>query len=125
MASIAIKKKETTHPKPEINLVKLIERFGSEEKCRNYIKHLRWPVKITCPRCEGTTISTIAKRNQFDCDSCRYQFSVTAGSIFHDSHLPLWKWFLTTYMIIESRKGVSANQVKRTLGVSYKTAWYL
>ena len=61
----------------------------------------------------------------FECNSCRYQFSVTASTIFHDSHLPLWKWFATMYLMIESKKGISANQVKRTLGVSYKTAWYL
>jgi transposase-like protein len=65
------------------------------------------------------------KRNQYDCDACRYQFSVTAGTIFNDSHLPLWKWFLAVYLLCESRKGMSANQLKRTLGVSYKTAWYL
>ena len=52
-------------------------------------------------------------------------FSVTAGTIFHDSHLPLWKWFLTIYMMVESKKGISANQIKRTIDVSYKTAWYL
>jgi hypothetical protein len=56
---------------------------------------------------------------------CRYQFSVTAGTIFHDTHLPLWKWFLAVYLIVESKKGISANQLKRTLGDSYKTAWYL
>ncbi|HEY1903149.1 MAG TPA: IS1595 family transposase [Terracidiphilus sp.] len=50
---------------------------------------------------------------------------MTAGTIFNDSHLPLWKWFLCTYLICESRKGMSANQIKRTLGISYKTAWYL
>ncbi len=57
--------------------------------------------------------------------SCRYQFSVTAGTVFHDSHLPLWKWFLAIYLIGESKKGISAKQLQRTLGVSYKTAWYL
>jgi len=70
-------------------------------------------------------ISRIYNRNQFDCDSCRYQFSVTAGTMFADSHLPLWKWFLATYLICESRKGMSANQISRVIGVSYKTAWYL
>jgi hypothetical protein len=48
-----------------------------------------------------------------------------SGTIFHDTHLPLWKWFLAVYMMIEAKKGVSANQLKRTLDVSYKTAWYL
>ena len=70
-------------------------------------------------------ISRIKERNQFDCDNCRYQFSITAGTIFNDSHLPLWKWFLCVYLLSESKKGMSANQLKRILGVSYKTAWYL
>ena len=76
-------------------------------------------------RCGSLSISRISTRNQLDCNSCRHRFSVTTGSIFHDTHLPLWKWFLATYTIIESKKGVSANQIKREIGVSYKTAWYL
>jgi transposase-like protein len=108
-----------------VNLCNLIEQFGSEEKCRAYLEALRWTDAIICPRCESRKISRIVKRNQFDCDECRYQFSVTAGTIFNDSHLPLWKWFLCVYLLCESRKGMSANQIKRTLGVSYKTAWYL
>lgn len=112
-------------PKSEMNLAQLIERFGSEEKCRAFLEQMRWPNGVRCPRCESDRISRIVKRNQFDCDSCRYQFSVTAGTLFHDSHLPLWKWFLAIYLICESKKGISANQLKRTLGVSYKTAWYL
>lgn len=109
----------------DMNLPKLIEQFRSEEKCRAYLEALRWPEKVSCPRCASLKISRIASRAQFDCDSCRYQFSVTAGTIFHDSHLPLWKWLLATYMMVEAKKGVSANQLKRTLAVSYKTAWYL
>ncbi|MGI8770183.1 MAG: transposase, partial [Acidobacteriaceae bacterium] len=81
-----------------IDLCKLIEQFGSEPKCREYLEALRRQDGIVCPRCEGRTISKIAARNQFDCDSCRYQFSATAGTIFHDSHLPLWKWFFATYL---------------------------
>ncbi len=109
----------------EINLVELIERFHDEDRCRKYLEGLRWPDGLTCPRCGGETISHIKTRRQLDCDSCRYRFSVTAGTIFHDSHLPLWKWFLAVYLIIESKKGISANQLKRTIKVSYKTAWYL
>lgn len=108
-----------------LDICKLIEQFGSENKCREYLEQLRWPEQVSCPHCHSAKISRIFERNQFDCDSCRYQFSVTAGTIFHDSHLPLWKWFLATYLICESRKGMSANQIKRVLGISYKTAWYL
>ena len=109
----------------EINLVSLVDRFHDEEACRKYMEELRWPDGVKCPRCGSNKLSRIKKRSQFDCDSCRYQFSVTAGTIFHDTHLPLWKWFLAVYLMVESKKGVSANQLKRTLGVSYKTAWYL
>jgi len=110
-----------------IDLVELIERFGDDQKCRNYLEMLRWHNGVRCPKCDGEKISSILKRDQHNCDneSCRYQFSVTAGTIFHDTHLPLVKWFLATYILCQSRKGVSANQLKRMLGVSYKTAWYL
>lgn len=108
-----------------VNLCTLIEQFGSEPKCREYLEALRWSDEVLCPRCGSNKISNIVKRNQYDCDACRYQFSVTAGTIFNDSHLPLWKWFLCVYLLCESKKGMSANQIKRTLGISYKTAWYL
>ena len=108
-----------------VNLCSLIEQFGSEDRCRAYLEALRWPDEVVCPRCQSDKISQIVKRNQFDCDACRYQFSVTAGTVFNDSHLPLWKWFLCTYLLCESKKGMSANQLSRTLGISYKTAWYL
>jgi transposase-like protein len=105
----------------------LIQKFGDDQHCRNYHEARRWPDGVICPKCKGNKISSILKRDQYNCDteSCRYQFSVTAGSIFHDTHLPLTKWFLATYMLCQSRKGMSANQIKRMLGVSYKTAWYL
>jgi transposase-like protein len=111
--------------KAEIDLMKLIDRFDTDEKCRIALEKLRWPEGVRCIRCGSEKISRAYKRNQFECDSCGYHFSVTAGTIFHDSHLPLRKWFIATYLICEAKKGVSANQLKRTLGVAYKTAWYL
>src|SRR5438045_8285486 len=109
------------------DLTDLISRYGDDQKCRNYLEHLRWKDGIRCPMVSGTKISSILKRDQHNCDteSCRYQFSVTAGTIFHDTHLPLTKWFLATYLLCQSRKGMSANQLKRMLKVTYKTAWYL
>lgn len=108
-----------------IDLMTLMDRFHSEEKCVQYLEELRWPDGVECPRCGSKKISRIVKRQQFDCDECRYQFSVRVNTIFHDSHLPLRKWFAAVYLMCESRKGVSANQIKRTLKVAYKTAWYL
>lgn len=109
----------------DMNLPKLIEQFGTNEKCRAHLEELRWPNGPECPKCEGTSVLRIETRKLFECNSCRHQFSVTAGTVFHDTHLPLWKWFAATYLICESRKGVSARQLGRTLDVSYKTAWYL
>jgi transposase-like protein len=110
---------------PSMNLCELLLRFGDDAKCRAYLEALRWNDKVTCPKCLSNKISRIVDRNQYDCDSCRYQFSVTAGTIFHDSHLPLTKWFATVYLMCESRKGMSAKQIERMMGISYKTAWYL
>ncbi len=109
----------------EINLVTLIEQFGTEDRCRSRMEKLRWPKGVECPRCASKRISRRKNRHQYQCLSCRYDFSVTSGTIFHDSHLSLWKWFLAVYLIVESKKGMSANQLKRSLDVTYKTAWYL
>jgi len=113
--------------KEAIDLCELIDRFGDDQKCRNYLEHLRWPQGVTCPKCLGTKVSSILKRDQYNCDneSCGHQFSVTAGTIFHDTHLPLTKWFLAVYLICQSEKGMSAHQLHRMLKVHYRTAWYL
>jgi transposase-like protein len=111
--------------KPQMNMMKMMEAFDTEKECREYLEELRWPDGVECPRCKGKKISRIQKRDQFDCDSCRYQFSVMSGTIFHDSHLPLPKWFVAVFLLCESKKGMSACQIQRTLGMSYKTAWFL
>jgi len=108
-----------------MNILKLMDKFHSEDACREVLEDLRWPDGVTCPRCQSKSISRIRKNDIYDCNSCRYQFSVKSGTIFHDSHLPLRKWFVAVFLMVESRKGVSANQLSRVLHVSYKTAWYL
>ena len=111
--------------KQDMNLLKLTEEFASEDACRTYLEALRWPAGIKCPRCGWGKATRVVKRHQYDCEACRYQFSVTAGTIFHDSHLPLRTWLIAVYLITESKKGISASQMQRTLSVSYRTAWYL
>ena len=110
----------------DMNLVKLIEDFSSGDKAREELEKLRWPDGVQCPRCEVKTVTAIKDRHQYRCLACEYQFSVTCGTIFNDSHLPLWKWFLAVYLMTESKKGMSACQIQRTLALgSYRTAWYL
>ncbi|HEY3961893.1 MAG TPA: IS1595 family transposase, partial [Gaiellaceae bacterium] len=108
-----------------MNLIKLVEQFADEDACRKHLTELRWPDGVKCLRCHSAKINGPSKRHLYECADCGYQFSVKVGTVFNDSKLPLWKWFVATYLMCESKKGISANQMKRTLGVSYKTAWYL
>ena len=107
------------------NLVELIDRYNCDDKCRDTLEMLRWPAGVCCFRCGDMNVYELEKHNRWHCRGCKYQFSVTSGTIMHDSHLPLRKWFLAIYLMVESRKGMSANQLKRTLGINYRTAWYL
>jgi len=99
--------------------------FDTDTECRQALEELRWPDGVKCLRCGSDSISRITTRKQYDCNACRYRFSVTTGTIFHDSHLALPKWFMAVFLMVESKKGISANQLRRTLGVAQKTAWYL
>lgn len=109
-----------------MNLVGMMNKFGDEQKCRAYLEGLRWPNGVNCPRCKHEKVYRIVERPQFVCASCEYQFSVTTGTVFHDTHLPLVTWFLATVLLCEAKKGMSACQVQRSLGIkTYKTAWYL
>jgi len=111
------------YPRPD---KEALSAFGSDEKCRAYLEELRWPEGVRCPRCDADKgISRLERRGQFDCNSCGYQFSVRVGTVLQDSQLPLWKWVLAVFVTAESQEGISANQLKEVLGVSYKTAWYL
>lgn len=108
-----------------MTLVDVVNLFDTDERCRELLVRLRWPNGPECLRCHGPVVELATEKQLFYCKDCDYQFSVTAATIFNDSHLPLTKWFLATLLLCEAKKGMSANQIKRTLGVSYKTAWYL
>jgi transposase-like protein len=107
-----------------VTLLDITSAFDSDDRCRELLERLRWPVGPECPRCRTRKLARLTAKLLY-CKECDYQFSVTAGTIFHDSHLPLLQWFVATHLLCEARKGFSANQMKRTIGVSYKTAWYL
>lgn len=109
---------------PEVN-----EMYSTDDRCRQLLERLRWPEGVMCPRCKDTRVSRLKEYARYECVGCEYQFTVTSGTIFHDSHLPLPIWFLATLLLCEAKKGMSAMQLKRTLWGqhkgSYKTAWYL
>jgi transposase-like protein len=104
-------------------LLEMERRFSSEEACRQYLLTLRWPQGIACPRCGGTK-GWMTQRGLWLCGQCRHQTSVTAGTIFQDSRLPLRIWFRAIWQVTSQKNGVSALGLQRVLGLgSYKTAW--
>jgi transposase-like protein len=107
-----------------IDTRRLSDEDALDRRCRAYLEQLRWPDGVRCPRCGSRETGRLDARKKFYCRPCRYHFSVTAGTIFHNSHLPLWKWFLTVSVMIESGSGLPANQLAGLLGGSYKTAWF-
>ena len=105
--------------------MELERRFSTEDACRQYLFGLRWPDGFVCPRCAGKA-AWQATRGRLVCGDCRHQASVTAGTIFQDSHLPMTTWFRAMWYVTSQKNGVSALGIQRVLGLgSYKTAWAL
>ena len=104
-------------------LLELEKRFGDDEACRQYLFALRWPDGFVCPRCGGKR-AWLMRRGLWLCGACRYQASVTAGTIFQDGRLPLTLWFRALWYVTSQKNGVSALGVQRVLGLGcYQTAW--
>ncbi len=132
-----------------ISLIEVYKTFGTVESCLNYLEAARWPEGVRCLLCgtdqvtrfttnqtereitddQGSVIKThrVPSRRLYQCneETCRFQFSATSGTIFDKSHLPLPIWFQAVALIVNAKKGVSAKQMERDLGVNYRTAWFL
>jgi transposase-like protein len=115
-----------------MNLLTVTKTFTTEDAALDYIIKQRWPKGVRCLACDCDKVYKIATKGKtgkpcrlFECSDCRLHFSATTGTLFHDSHLPLTKWFMAMALMGEAKKGISANQVARHIGVQYKTAWHL
>ena len=104
--------------------------FLSEKAAREHLEALRWADGAYCPRCEqkDTVVKLTGKaaeKGQYNCRSCRQKFTVTVGTIFERSHIPLTKWMLAFHLMTASKKGMSAHQLHRMLDITYKSAWFM
>lgn len=116
-----------------MNLHDVAQEFATEEEAVEHLTKKRWPRGVRCVACDSDRVSRVSgmgktgkqRRGVFVCLDCDYQFSATSGTLFHDSHLPLRKWFMAIALICEAKKSLSALQLSRHLGVQHKTAWYL
>jgi transposase-like protein len=109
-----------------MNLIEIFQTFPTQESCIDHLEKVRWSNSPTCPYCFTDKRITKQKgEKRYHCNNCQTGFSVTVNTIFHDTKLPLQKWFLAITLMLNAKKGISAKQLERDLRVTYKTAWYM
>ena len=107
---------------PEISLLEWQERYGTETACAAALAKIRWPKGFMCPKCSHERAYYISKRKVYECSACHYQVSVTAGTLFHSTNVPLVKWFWAIYLVASDKGGISATRLAKHIGVSWLTA---
>ena len=105
-------------------------RFHDDDAARQHLESIRWPNGPVCPHCGGVERNSALQGDShrpglYFCGDCRKQFTVTVGTVFERSKIPLHKWVLATHLLCASKKGMSSKQIERMLGVTYKTAWFM
>lgn len=106
-----------------MNLIQIFQKFPTQESCVNYLESKRWPKTVICPYCGSDNNYPRKNDLRHHCNNCLKSFSVTVKTIFHDTRIPLQKWFLAISLIINAKKGISARQLGRDLQVTKDTAW--
>ncbi|MEO8018174.1 MAG: IS1595 family transposase [Pseudomonadota bacterium] len=105
------------------------KHFHDDDAARAYLESVRWPNGPICPHCKSDNEYRLEgeahRKGLLKCGDCRKQYSVTVGTVFERSKIPLSKWLMAAYLLCSSKKGMSAHQLSRTLGLTYKTAWFL
>ena len=103
--------------------------FTNEAAAVAHLEADRWPAEVSCPLCgvvgEATKMGGATQAGMFVCNACRSKFTVRTGTVFERSHIPLHKWLLATHLMASSKKGISAHQLHRMLGITYKSAWFM
>ncbi len=118
------KRKKNKSPMQKFTLKQFLDMFPNDDVCLDYIRNKKYPKRIDCPQCEKNALFHRVKgRKSYACDFCGYQISPTANTIFHKSRTPLTTWFYVIYLMAQTRGGISAKQIQRETGVTYKTAW--
>lgn len=104
-----------------MDLLEITTKLNSQKKCIEFLESKRWPEGAICPYCLSSKSS--CKKHRHTCNSCGRSFSVTVGTVFHNSKLPLIKWFLAIHLMVSAKKGISSRQLARHLSINKDTAW--
>ena len=112
-----------------MNLIELQEKYNTHAKCIAHLEKVRWNGKPVCPNCESTAVTKRSKNEErntpmYHCNGCNKDFTVLKGTIFEGSKMPLQKWFMLISLMLHAKKGISAMQISRDIGITYKSAWY-
>lgn len=108
-----------------MSLPEFLQQFGTEEQCRQAIFQRRWPQGFRCPQCGHSSHCQLACRRLIQCNRCHHQASITAGTVFANTKLPLTTWFLAIYLLTQNKNGISAMALMRQLGIGYNAAWLM
>ena len=110
-----------------LSMAQFMERYGTHAQCHAQLVASRWPQGFACPNCAGTQHSSFERKRlrYWQCLACPEQTTVTCGTIFQATKLPLTLWFLAMHLLTQAKTGISALELKRHLGVRYKTAWLM
>lgn len=106
-----------------MNIIDIFKKYPTQKDCLDHLEKVRWNNNPTCPYCNSTCVTKIENENRYHCNNCNTSFSVTVGTIFHNTKLPLQKWFLAISIILNAKKGISARQLSRDIHVTKDTAW--
>ena len=106
-----------------MNLVEIIKKYPTQKDCIDYLEKIKWPTGVTCPYCKSKKHHSSPSECRYFCHNCKTSYSVTVGTIFHDTRLPLQKWFLAISLILNAKKGISSRQLARDIDVHRNTAW--
>ena len=108
-----------------MSLLDFQRRFPSEADCHAYLTDIRFAQGVTCPKCGGKRIGSIATRALLRCKDCRMQFSSTAGTCFHKTRTSLLEWFWAIFLVAKDKRGHSALQLSKELGIPYARSWFM
>lgn len=118
-------KKNAVQFQPGMSFAGFLDQYGSEEQCQQALIQQRWPQGFRCPDCGHAGHCRLTQRDVFQCNRCKRQVSLTSGTLFAETKLPLRTWFLAIYLLTQNKNGISALSLRRQLGVSYNTAWLI
>jgi len=107
------------------SLIELFQDYGREEQCTEALFKWKWPNGFICPECSSNKYCTLKSRKVYQCNHCHHQTSLTSGTIFENTKLPLTRWFLGIHLVTQSKTGISALELKRQVKISYNSAWMM